>query len=351
VGGLEFPVSLAISPDGRHLYASASGGRAGGGSYLVTFAVDPRKGTLRRLQCLTDQLHSRCAFAPIPSQGHLLAGSDSRSVYMGDIFPSAIYVYRVFARGLVLQQCFAATPLRNCTVDPLLPTAGVHGLAETPDGSELYAAGAMGTGAERVVGLGRDQASGLLTARSGQGDCASDEPSPPAGCTAVTLTGSVLSLSPSGDTLWAASDEGYEGQSLAVAALTRDPSTGALSEPPGAAGCVVFAAAASRGCGTAPAWEVLDPYYTLASASGGLLASATEHHEEHHYHVATVLQVSRSLTGRALVVNDLRECAAGACHQLRGAAGELIGPLASSPDGRSVYVAQGDGMAQLRIAR
>src|SRR5262249_29257028 len=32
VGGLEFPVSLAISPDGRHLYASASGGRRGGGS-------------------------------------------------------------------------------------------------------------------------------------------------------------------------------------------------------------------------------------------------------------------------------------------------------------------------------
>jgi hypothetical protein len=270
---------------------------------------------------------------------------------VGAAFPSAIYVYRAFARGLVLQQCVAAAPLRNCTVDSLLPAAGVHGLAEIPDGSELFAAGTMGTGAERIVGLSRDQVSGLLTARSGQGDCASDEPSPPAGCAAVTLTGSVLWWSPSGDTLWAASDEGYEGQSFAVAALTRDPSTGALTELPGAAGCVVFAAAASRGCGTAPAWEVLYPYYTLAAASGGLLASAVEHHEEHHYHVATVVQVSRSPTGGALVVKDLRECAPGACHQLRGAAGELIGPLASSPDGRSVYVAQGDGMAQLRIAR
>jgi hypothetical protein len=341
-----------ISPNGRHLYASATGGRGSGGSYLVTFAVDPSKGTLHRVQCLTDLLRSRCMFAPIPSQGHLLAGSDSRSVYVGAAFPSAIYVYRVFARGLVLQQCLAAAPLRNCTVDALLPAAGVHGLAETPDGSELYAAGAMGTGAERVVGLSRDQASGLLTARSGQGDCASDEPSPPAGCTAVTLTGSVLSLSSSGDTLWAASDEGDEGQNLAVAALTRDPSTGALSEPPGAAGCVVFAAAASRGCGTAPAWEVLTPYYTLAAASGGLLASAVEqHHEEHHYHVATVVQVSRAPSAGGLVVKDLRECAPGNCHQLRGAAGELIGPPARSPDGRSVYLAQGDGMAQLRIAR
>jgi hypothetical protein len=285
----------------------------------------------------------------MPSQGHLLAGSDSRSVYVGGALPSAIYVYRVFARGLVLQQCLAQAPLPNCTVDPLLPAAGVHGLAETPDGSQLYAAGTMGQGAERIVRLGRDQASGLLTAESGQRDCASDEPDPPAGCTAVALTGSVLSLSASGDTLYAASLEGYEGDSLAVAALTRDPASGALSEPAGAAGCVVFAAAASRGCGTAPRWEVDDPYYTLSAASGRLLASAVEHHEEHRYHVATVVQVSRSPSGGALVVNDLRECAPGTCHRLRGAAGELIGPIASSPDGRSVYVAQGDGIAQLRI--
>ena len=345
VGGLEQPVSLVISPDGRRLYASGRGGHEAGGSYLVTFAVDPRKGTLRRLQCLTDLAHSRCAFAPIPSEGRLLVASDSRSLYVGDAFRPAIDVYRPHARGLVLKQCLVASTGPGCTVAPLLPIGGVHGLVESPDGSELYVAGTVGEGAERIVGLGRDGADGLLTPAAGPGDCASDEPHPPAGCTAVTLTGSVLSLSASGDTLYAASVEGFAGSNLAVAALTRDPTSGALGELPGDAGCVVFAATPLRGCGTAPRW-IVDFPYTAPSPSGGLLLSAVEH----QHHVGTVVQVSRSSTG-ALVVNDLRECGPGVCHRLRGAAGELIGPVASSPDARSVYLSQGDGIAQLRIPR
>jgi hypothetical protein len=312
----------------------------------VTFGVDPRKGTLHRLQCLTDQVHSRCAFAPIPSEGHLLVASDSRSVYVGDGFRGVIDVYRVDARGLVLQQCLVGSPHSGCTIAWLLPEGGIHGLVETRDGSELYAGGPMGEGAERIVGLGREEASGLLTPRSGPGDCVSDEPNPPAGCTSVALTGSALSLSVSGDTIYAASIDEYTGPGLAVAALTRDPASGGLGEPAGAAGCVVLGAAPSRGCRTAPRWSADYPY-TLPAASGGLLASAVEH----RHHVGTVVQIRRSPTSAALVVSDLRECARGACHRLRGAYGELIGPIASSPDGRSVYVAQGDGIAQLRIPR
>ena len=345
VGGLEQPVSLVISPDGLRLYASGRGGHEGGGSYLVTFAVDPRKGTLRRLQCLTDLEHSRCAFAPIPSEGRLLVASDSRSVYVGDAFRPAIDVYQANTRGLVLKQCLVASPGPGCAVAPLLPVGGVHGLAESPDGSELYAAGSVGEGAERIVGLGRGVADGLLTPPSGPGDCVSDEPHPPAGCSGVTLTGSVLSLNASGDTLYAASVEGFGGSNLTVAALTRDPTSGALSELPGAAGCVVFAATPLRGCGTAPRW-IVDFPYTAPAASGGLLLSAVEH----QHHVGTVVQVGRSSTG-VLVVDDLRECGPGVCHRFRGAYGELIGPVASSPDGRSVYLSQGDGIAQLRIPR
>jgi len=347
VGGLEQPVSLVISPDGRRLYASARGGRSGG-DYLVTFAVDRRDGAVRRLQCLTDESHSHCAFAPIASEGRLLVASDSHSVYVGDGLGGAIEVYRVDVHGLVLRQCLAAAPLRGqfCTIDPLLAVGGVRGLAETPDGSELYAAGPVGNGAERIVGLGRDPASGFLTARSGNGDCVSDEPVPPAGCTVVALTGSELSLNASGDTLYAASQNGYTGPSLAVAALTRDPGSGALSELAGPAGCVVFATAPSRGCGTAPRWTASYPY-TLPAASGGLLASAVERQDD----AGTVVQITRSPAGGALAVNDLRECAPGLCRHLRGAQGELVGALAVSPDARSVYVADGDGIAQLRIPR
>jgi hypothetical protein len=347
VGGLEQPVSLVMSPDGRRLYTSARGGR-GGGDYLVTFVVDPREGTLHPLQCLTDEVHSHCAFAPITSDGHLLVTSDSRSVYVGDGLRGAIDVYRVDAHGLVLRQCLARAPLQgqDCTIEPLLAVGGVRGLVETPDGSELYASGPVGNGAERIVGLGRDQASGFLTARSEKGDCVSDEPVPPAGCTVVALTGSELSLSASGDTLYAASQDGYTRPNLSVAALTRDPGSGALSELVGPAGCVVFATAPSRGCGAAPRWIANYPY-TLSAPSGGLLASAVERRDD----AGTVVQISRSPTGGALAVNDLRECGPGVCRRLRGADGELIGPIVISPDARSVYVADGDGIAQLRVPR
>jgi hypothetical protein len=347
IGGLEQPVSLVISPDGQRLYATARGGR-GGGDYLVTFALDARRGTLKRLQCLTDEVHSHCAFAPVPFDGHLLVSPDSRSLYIGEGLHGAIDVYRADPRGLVLQQCLAGAPLQgqDCAIEPLLSIAGVRGLAETPDGSELYAGGPAGNGAERIVGLARDPASGLLAARSGVGDCVSDEAVPPAGCTAVALTGSELSVSASGDTLYAASEDGYTGPSLAVAALARDPNSGALSEPEGAAGCVVFAAAPSRGCGTAPRWIAAYPY-TLAAPAGGLLASAVERGDD----AGTVVEVSRAPAGGGLIVSDLRACGPGVCRRLRGANGELIGSVAVSPDGHSVYVGDGDGIAQLRIPR
>jgi hypothetical protein len=349
VGGLEQPASLAISPDGRRLYASATGGQRGGAGYLVTFGVDPRKGTLRLLQCLTNQVHSHCTVAPIPFFGPLLVASDSRSLYMGDGYRGGVYVYQVHARGLVLQQCLVGAPRPGCTIVPLLAPYEVGGLTETPDGSELYASGAAGESAERIVGLGRDGASGLLAARSGPGNCVSDEFHPPPGCTAVALTGSALSLSASGDTLYAATVHSEAASDLAVAVLTRDPASGALSEPAGAAGCVVFTNYPYLGCGTAPRWVtgIAENPYTMPAASGGLFASVVEDRDG----AGTVVRVSRSPSGGPLVVNDLRECAPGACHRLRGAAGGSIGPIASSPDGRSLYVADGDGIAQLRIPR
>lgn len=342
VGGIEQPFALAISPDGRHLYVSGGGGRDNGGDYLVTFAVDPRTGTLRQMQCLTDQAHSHCTSAPIGSFGELAVSPDSRYVYAADGHRAAMEVYRVTARGLVLAQCLAATPLsgRSCTIDPQLMEAGVEGLAVSRDGSELYAAGGIGDDASRVVEFARETASGLLTAGSGPGDCVTDSFSPLAGCTKVALAGAQLSLSASGDTLYAAS-----GSELAVAALTRDPLTGALSEAASPSGCVEFAGLPDRGCtGVAPRWSGEAPH-TAPSPSGGLLVSAVEHHDEGE----TVVEVGRPSTGGALLVNDVRRCAAGVCQRLRGANSDQVGAIAVSSDGRSVYVAGVRGIAQIRL--
>ncbi len=344
VGGIEQPFALAISPDGRHLYVSGGGGRDNGGNYLVTFSADPRTGTLRQLQCLTDQAHSHCTSAPIGSFGELAVSPDSRYLYAADGHRAAMEVYRVTARGLVLAQCLTAMPLsgRSCTIDPQLMEAGVEGLAVSRDGSELYAAGGIGDDASRIVEFGRDTASGLLTAGSAPGDCVTDSSSPPAGCSNVTLAGAQLSLSAFGDTLYAGS-----GTELAVAALTRNPVTGALSEAPSPSGCVEFAELSERGCTrVAPRWSGEAPHIAPSpSPSDGLLVSAVEHHDEGE----TVVEVARPSAGGELVVNDVRGCAAGVCQRLHGANSDQVGAIAISPDGHSVYVAGVRGIAQIRL--
>jgi DNA-binding beta-propeller fold protein YncE len=342
VGGIEQPFALAISPDGRDLYVSGGGGRDNGGDYLVTFAADPRTGTLRQLQCLTDQAHSHCTSAPIGSFGELAVSPDSRYVYAADGHRVAMEVYRVTARGLVLAQCLTATPLsgRSCTTDPQLMEGGVEGIAVPRDGSELYAAGGIGDDASRIVEFGRDPASGLLTAGSAPGDCVTDSSSPLAGCSKVTLAGTQLSLSASGDTLYAAS-----GTELAVAALARDPVTGALSEAASPSGCVELAELPERGCTrVAPRWFGEVPHIA-PSPSDGLLVSAVEHHDEGE----TVVEVAHPSAGGALVVNDVRRCGAGACQRLHGANSDQVGAIAVSPDGHSVYVAGVRGIAQIRL--
>jgi hypothetical protein len=343
IGGIEQPFVMVISPDGRHLYVSGGGGRDNGGDYLVTFDVDRRAGTLRQVQCLTDQKHSRCSSAPIGSSGELLVSPDSRYVYAADEHSAAMEVYRVTAHGLVLAQCLSATPLptRTCTIDPLLMVGGVEGLAMPRGGSQLYAGGLIGEDATRVIEFARDAASGLLTAASGPGTCVTDSFSPPAGCSRVALAGAQLTLSGSGDTLYA-----MRGTELAVAALTRDQSTGTLSEAASPAGCVEFGEVAMRGCtGIAPRWSGEDPHAVASPSAGGLLVSAVEHHDE----AETVVQVTGSPAGGALMVNDVRRCVTGRCRRLRGPSSNQVGALAISADGRSVYVAGVHGIAQIRL--
>ena len=147
-------------------------------------------------------------------------------------------------------------------------------------------------------------------------------------------------MSAAGDTLYAAT-----GTELALAALTRDPVTGALSEAASPSGCVELAELPDRGCtAVAPRWSG-DALHIAPSPSGGLLVSAVEHHDEGE----AVVVVTRSSTGGALVVNDVRGCAAGVCRPLRGANSSEVGAIAVSPDGRSVYVAGVHGIAQIRL--
>ena len=144
VGGIENPEGLTISPDGRRLYATTSGVL---GSYLVTFVLDPRSGSARRLQCLTNVTPSNCAFAAFQKPNTLMVSPDSRFVYLGSLTEQAsgasplLSVYRAGRRGLISQQCIAGATIhdRGCAVVRALGDTSVDGLAEAPGAGVVYA--------------------------------------------------------------------------------------------------------------------------------------------------------------------------------------------------------------------
>ena len=152
-------------------------------------------------------------------------------------------------------------------------------------------------------------------------------------------------MSPSGDTLYAAADVAHGGPgTFAVAALARDGASGALSEPLGPSGCVVFPGAAAPGCGALPSWAGGSELPTLSPRPGVLLAALHEASGS----ADTVVQIARSSTTGALVASDVSGCEPAPCSALRGTAAEG-GSIVSSPDGRSLYLADGAGIAQLRV--
>jgi hypothetical protein len=350
LGGIENPNELAISPDGRRLYAATAGVL---GSYLVTFALDPRRGDVRRLQCLTNVTPSRCASAPLSVPNALVVSPDSRFVYVGSLSESAtgaaplLHVYSVGKHGLLAQQCLAEAVIHDlgCTAAPALSDGSVEGLAQTPDGSVLYASAAAADFRQRIVALARDPRSGRLAPLSAAGDCVSDEPTPPAPCAAVALTGTDLAMSPSGDTLYAATNtaSGKSG-AFGIAALARDSASGALSEPAGPAGCIVFGGTPAPGCGANSTWRDGLQLPPLSPRPDVLLAGF----DEAGGTAGALVQIARSPSTGALLASDVRGCEPAACPPLRGTQEESAA-IAASPDNRTLYLADGGGIAVLQV--
>ncbi len=113
---------LAISPDGRSLYATAPGP-----ANVVRFGVAS---------------HGEIAFADatagLPGAAEVAVSPDGRNVYVGTA-PGAIVVFDRSAAGkLTRTGCLANTAAGGCTVVPV-PLGGFsEGLAISPDGASVY---------------------------------------------------------------------------------------------------------------------------------------------------------------------------------------------------------------------
>jgi len=164
--------ALAISPDGRDLYAVSYGLEPGTDS-VVTLRRDPRSGGLRPLPgtrgCVQSLPGSGClALAGLEGASAITISADGRFVYVASELSGAVRGFLREPGTGALEPLYGPggcissgnRPARDVSCDAIVPQlAGARSIALSPDGRELYVA-AFDPGA--VVVLRRNRTSGRL---------------------------------------------------------------------------------------------------------------------------------------------------------------------------------------------
>ena len=224
---LRDPSAIVVSQDSRNVYVGSGPSRA-----ILSFARNRHTGALRQLRgsagCVRGRPHGGCA----PARGlgfvsSLRLSPGGRFLYAGT--SAGLVAFRRNARtGQIVQLsgadgCVTAQAVEGCARGHAL--GGVSDVTVDRGGDSLYtAAGAVGV---------FDLAGGAPHQLPGTAGCMSDLGE--GGCTPARSLLSVraLALSPAGAQLYAAAEF-----SAAVGILTRDLTTGALSQRPGPLGCI-----------------------------------------------------------------------------------------------------------------
>ncbi len=243
--------------------------------------------------------------------------------------------------------CIAREPTAGCETYPNMGAG--EAIEVSPDGRHLYVLSRNNNGVRFAGGIqtfSRDRDSGALTPVPGVAGCFGTSAE---GACAVgrAMTGAHdFVISPNGRNIYVISDwrGDYPNGTGAMVVLNRDPKTGRLTQPEGAAGCISFVAAA--GC--------LDGFPYDAPASVGISPDGR------HVYVTAVHDGARAEPNSDTVAIFSRDTDSGALTQLAGAnacvsdvdasdpecdgqaAVEWAYSLTISPDGANAYIASYD---------
>jgi hypothetical protein len=256
VSSLLSPDSLTLSPDGQTLYASSYDQ-----SELAIFHRDPSTGALTQLPppagCVTSTGNlGACTADPMLSgPGPVVVSPDGGTLHVAQFGNASLLTYTVGSGGALSRPSGAAGCVQDPSLagpcSPLGPLSGAYGLAQSPDGKQLY-----------VGDYGLPGGIAAFSAPTGGtpsriGCIFESPPAPPAGCAsgAGLVYAADVVAAPDGAAVYAADGDGIACGSCGVVAFARDASTGALTQYQGAAGCQLSqpaAGSAEASCGDDP---------------------------------------------------------------------------------------------------
>jgi DNA-binding beta-propeller fold protein YncE len=267
------PNSVAVSPDGKSVYATSLAGNA-----VDSFRRDPATGALSQAiegsGCVADIATTGC------TTGRALLGPDvvtvspdNRNVYVGSFKGNSIAVFaRDSATGTLTQPagtsgCIVSAPIAGCATGVALGSP--EGMAISPDGANVYVAAALSSALDV---FNRNSSTGALVQGAGAAGCL--VASPLSGCAiGVQLGGAdAVAVSPDGGSVYVTSV-----LSNSLTTFARAPMTGQLTQLTGTSACAVYLVAV--GCSLARAFSAPEGLtvspdganvYTTAFASGAV---------------------------------------------------------------------------------
>jgi DNA-binding beta-propeller fold protein YncE len=323
--GLLGPNSVAVSPDGRFVYATSREGAS-----VTSFRRNPKTGALLQLPpssagCISGLPIPGCATGRALSGPDVVVVSpDGKNVYVGSFFGNAVVG---FARN---PESGALTQLEGSAGCIALATSGcatglalgaIEGLAVSPDGTTVYAAAAL---SNALVVLGRDPSTGALGQATDGSGCLVD----------AALTGCTTGNQLAGAN--AVTTDGQGGNvyvtslfSNSVTSFTTVASGVGVTQEEGPAGCLVFLRAPGCSFGramVAPEGLAVSPdgtsVYVSSFKSGALDVL------DRNPQTGSVAQ--KPGAAGCLAPKSLPGCSPG--RALKG-----VSSVAVSPDGRNVY--------------
>lgn len=321
--GLDEPNSVAISPDGRNVYATSRAGNS-----VTAFARNPRTGALRQLPpplagCISGLPIPGCAGGlALLAPDVVVVSPDGNNVYVGSFFGNSVAAFsRNPTTGALTQLSGTAGCIAEATAGCATGIAlnSVEGLAISPNGANVYAATAL---SNAVVTLSRDSSTGALAQASDGSGCIVQ--SALTGCTVGRqLSGAnAVAVSPDGSGVYVTSLF-----SNSVTSFNRSASSGALAQREGTGGCLIFLRSAGCSFGRA----LLAPE-GLAIAPGGKSAYVAA------FKTGAIVVLNRGKAGSVAQKPGTAGCLATRspdCAPARALKG--VGSIALSPDGRYLY--------------